>query len=61
VIEHYKVKNGRLLYSAAGRSEVTKKGSTRAWKVVVKTEEERGRILNNCHSGSLNCHPYADE
>jgi len=46
------VKNGHLLHSAADRSEVTEKGSTRAWKVVVKTEEERGRILNNCHSGS---------
>ena len=53
--EHYRMKNGRLLYSAVGRSRskaITDKGKSRAWKIVVKTEEERKKILQSCHSGS---------
>ena len=53
--EHYRMKNVRLLYSAVGRSRskaITDKGRSRAWKIVVKTEEESKKILQSCHIGS---------
>ena len=51
-IEHFRVKDGVLYYSAVGTSKVSKSGSCpdRTWKVVVRTEKERRRIIESCHS-----------
>ena len=46
--EHYRIENGRLFYSAISSTNTTKE---RTWKLVIKTEEERQRILESCHSG----------
>ena len=50
-IEHFRAENGVLYYSAV--SVGTSKAAScpdRAWKVVVRTEEERRRIIESCHS-----------
>ena len=50
---HYGVKRGRLLYSAKSSATTSLNEKTeRNWKLVIKTREERLRILENCHSGT---------
>ena len=41
-----------LYYSAVGTSKVSKSASCpdRTWKVAVRTEKERRRIIESCHS-----------
>ena len=48
-IEHFRAEDGVLYYSA---SKVSKSASCqdRTWKIVVRTEEERRRIIESCHS-----------
>ena len=51
---HYGVKSGRLLYSATSSATASLNEKTeRNWKLVIKTREERLRILENCHSGTV--------
>ena len=51
--EHYKIRSGKLLYSARGKTKALDRGrSSRDWKIVVKTKEERRKVLESCHSGS---------
>ena len=48
-IEHFRAEDGVPYYSA---SKVSKSASCqdRTWKIVVRTEEERRRIIESCHS-----------
>ena len=51
-IEHFRAEDGVLYYSAVGTSKVSKSASCpdREWKVVVRMEKERRRIIESCHS-----------
>ena len=40
---HFKVKDGSLYYSLDGKTE---------WKKVVRTPEEKRRVLESCHSST---------
>ena len=46
--EHYRIENGILFYSAISSKNTA---TERTWKLVIKMEEERPRILESCHSG----------
>ena len=47
-IEHFRAEGGILYYSAVATSKVSEQD--RNWKVVVRTEGERKRIIESCHS-----------
>ena len=53
-IEHFRAEDGVLYYSAVGTTQVSESASCgpvdRSWKVVVRTEKERRRIIESCHS-----------
>ena len=51
-IKHFRAESGVLYYSAVGTSKVSESAGCldRAWKVVVRTEKERRRIIESCHS-----------
>ena len=55
--EHFTVQDSILMYTTLGSSKVLsleKEGNFtgRDWKVVVKTEKERKRIIKSCHSSA---------
>ena len=52
-LEHFRVEDGVLYYSAVGASKVSKCACPdRPWRVVVRTEEEKKRIMQSCHSSA---------
>lgn len=59
-IEHFRAEDGVLYYSAVSTSKVSKSDSCpdREWKIVVRTEEERRRILESCHSSAHGKYMY---
>ena len=48
-VEHLSAENGVLYYSAVGTSKAAS-CCDRTWKIVVRTEKERRRIIESCHS-----------
>lgn len=48
---HYRVNNGRLLFCVTTTATALKEKKERSWKLVIRTREERLRILESCHSG----------
>ncbi len=51
-IEHFRAEDGLLYYSAVGTTKVSDSCPDRAWKVVVRTDKERRRIIESCHSSA---------
>ena len=52
-LEHFQAEDGVLYYSSVGTSKVSQMASDspdRKWKIVVRSEEERRRIMESCHS-----------
>ena len=52
-LEHFRAEDGVLYYSSVGSSKVSQLASDspdRKWKIVVRSEEERRRIMESCHS-----------
>ena len=49
-LEHFRAEDGVLYYSPVGTSQVSRGSPDRKWKIVVRTEDERRRIMESCHS-----------
>ena len=48
-IEHFRAENGVLYYSAVGTSKAVSY-PLREWVIVIRTEKERTKIFESCHS-----------
>ena len=48
--ENFKIENGQLYYSKSDRDTATQK--EHEWKLCVKTEDDKQRMLRSCHSSA---------
>ncbi len=49
---HFMVQDGMLYYSSADVTKHSPDKTKRGWRMVVRTERERRRIIESCHSSN---------